>query len=95
MLSASLNKTFSFLLLITKMSENQNNVDKGATCSSGVKAFAHCVMGHRMYYAVCGIMHIKEALLLIGKSSQCGGSEFPMSLSEWSFTICLTQYNRK
>ena len=39
--------------------------------------------------------HIKEPLLLIGKSSPCGGSGFPLSLSEWSFTICLTPYNRK
>ena len=46
-------------------------------------------------YPVCGMMYIKEALLLIGKSSPCGGSWFPLSLSEWSFTICLTPYNRK
>ena len=42
---------------------------------------------------VCGIMHINEPLLLIGKSSPCGGSGFPLSLSEWSFTICQTPYN--
>ena len=48
-----------------------------------------------MYYPVCGMMHIKEPLLLIGKSSLCGGSGFPLSLSEWSFTICPTPYNRK
>ena len=41
------------------------------------------------------IVHIKEPLLLIGKSIPCGGSGFPLSLSEWSFTICLTLYNRK
>ena len=46
-------------------------------------------------YPVCGMMHIKEPLLLIGKSSLCGGSEFPFSLSEWSSTICVTPYNRK
>ena len=46
-----------------------------------------CIKGHGMYYPVCGIMHIKEPLLLIGKSSPCGGSGFPLSLSEWSFTI--------
>ena len=28
-------------------------------------------------------------------SSPCGGSGFPLSLSEWSFTICPTPYNRK
>ena len=37
----------------------------------------------------------KESLLLIGKSSPSGGSGFPLSLSEWSFTICLTPYNGK
>ena len=44
---------------------------------------------------VCGMMYIKELLLLIGKSSPCGSSLFPLSLSELSFTICLTPYNRK
>ena len=42
-----------------------------------------------------GMVHIKEPLLLIGKSSLYGGSGFPFSLSEWSLTICLTPYNRK
>ena len=41
-----------------------------------------------------GMMHIKEPLLLIDKSSPCCGSGFPFSLSEWSFTICPTPYNR-
>ena len=48
-----------------------------------------------MGYPVCGVAHIKEPLLLIGKSSPCGGSGFPLSLSEWSFTISPTPYNRK
>ena len=48
-----------------------------------------------MYYPVCGMMNIKEPLLLIGKSIPCGSSGFPLSLSEWSFTICLMPYNRK
>ena len=43
--------------------------------------------GCGMYYPVCGMVHIKEPLLLIGKSSPCGSSRFPLSLSEWSFTI--------
>ena len=55
-----------------------------------------CNKGRGMYYPVCGMMHIKEPLLLIGKSSPCGGnSGFPLSLSERSFTICLAPYNRK
>ena len=29
----------------------------------------------------------KKTLLLVGKSSPCGGSGFPLSLSEWSSTI--------
>ena len=51
--------------------------------------------GRGMCYPVCGMVHIKEPLLLIGKSSLCGGSGFPISLSEWSVTICPTPYNRK
>ena len=41
------------------------------------------------------LVHIKVPLLLIDKSSLCGGSGFPFSQSEWSLTICLTSYNRK
>ena len=52
-----------------------------------------CNKGRGMCYPVCGMVYIKEPLLLIGKSS--GGSGFPLSLSEWSFTIYLTPYNRK
>ena len=51
--------------------------------------------GRGMCYLVCGMVHIKEPLLLIDKSSLCGGSGFPFSLSEWSLTICLTPYNRR
>ena len=54
-----------------------------------------CNKGRSILYPVCGMMHIKEPLLLIGKSSPCGSSGFPLSLSEWSFTICLTPYNCK
>ena len=54
-----------------------------------------CNKGRGMYYPVCGMVHIKEPLLLIDKSSLCGGSGFPFSLSEWSLTICLTPYNRR
>ena len=45
-----------------------------------------CNKGCGMCYPVCGMVHIKEPLLLIGKSSLCGGSGFPFSLSEWSIT---------
>ena len=43
--------------------------------------------GCGMCYPVCGIVHIKEPLLLIGKSSPCGISGFPLLLSELSFTM--------
>ena len=46
-----------------------------------------CNKGCGMCYPVCGMVHIKEPLLLIGKSSLCGGSGFPFSLSEWSLTM--------
>ena len=54
-----------------------------------------CNKGSGMCYPVRGMVHIKEPLLLIDKSSLCGGSGFPFSLSEWSLTICLTPYNRR
>ena len=54
-----------------------------------------CNEGRGMCYPVCGMVHIKEPLLLIGKSSSCGGSRFPLSLSEWSFTMCPMPYNHK
>ena len=42
-----------------------------------------CNKGRGMCYPVCGMVHIKEPLLLIKKSSPCsGGSGFPLSLSE-------------
>ena len=40
-------------------------------------------------------MHIKEPLLLIGKSTPCDSSWFPFSLFEWSFTICLMPHIHK
>ena len=49
-----------------------------------------CNKGCGMCYPVCGMMHIKEPLLLIGKSSLCGGSRFPLLLSVWSFTIIMS-----
>ena len=58
-----------------------------------VKPVLHdwCNKGCGRCYPVCGMVHIKEPLLLIEKSSPCG-SGFVLSLSEWSFTI---HYNRK
>ena len=38
-----------------------------------------CNKGCGMCYPVCGMVHIKEPLLLIDKSSLCGGSGFPFS----------------
>ena len=35
-----------------------------------------CNKGCGMCYPVCGMVHIKEPLLLIDKSSLCGGSGF-------------------
>ena len=46
-----------------------------------------CNKGRGMCYPVCGMVHIKEPLLLIDKSSLCGSSWFHFSLSEWSLTI--------
>ena len=53
------------------------------------------IKGCGMFYPVCVMVHIKEPLLLIGKSSPCGGSRFPLSIFKWSYTICLMPYNHK
>ena len=52
-----------------------------------------CNKGRGVYYHVYGMMHMKEPLLQIGKSSPCGGSGFPLSLS--GPLPYLTPYNRK
>ena len=54
-----------------------------------------CNKGRGMCYPVCGMVHIKEPLLLIEKNSQCYGGRFSLALSERFFTICPTAYNRK
>ena len=51
-----------------------------------------CNKGHGMCFPVYEMMHIKESLLLIGKSSPCSWSGFPLSLSEWSFTIFVRRH---
>ena len=40
-----------------------------------------CNKGHGMCYPVCDVVHIKEPLLLTGKSSPCGSSRILLSLS--------------
>ena len=52
----------------------------------------HDWCGGGMCYPVSGMVHIKEPLLLMRKSSPCGSSGFPLLLCEWSFTICPTPY---
>ena len=57
--------------------------------------FYLCNKGRGMCYPVCGMMHIKEPMLLIRKSSPGCSSRLPLSLSVWSFTICPMPYNHK
>ena len=89
-----------FVLNITKM-----HVSIGGSILHAVNPLSYlsfqpvlhdwCNKGRGMCYPVCGMVHIKEPLLLIDKSSLCGGSGFPFSLSEWSLTICVIPYNCK
>ena len=108
-LSASLNKTFPSFLLLAKFMTGSKMTTVHTTCWSlelryldplsyfSFQPVLHdwCNKGRGMCYPVCGMVHIKESLLLIDKSSLCGGSGFPFSLSEGSLTICLTPYNRR
>ena len=49
-----------------------------------------------MCYPVCGMMLIKDAILLIKKNCPWSGSSgHPHSLCEWSFAICLMPNNHK
>ena len=61
-----------------------------------VRASAHGAMGRRIDPSLCGPIELflvptSAPRLLIGKSSLCGGSGFPLSLSEWSFTIIMSE----
>ena len=47
--------------------------------------------GHGMCYPVCGMVHIKEPLLLIGKSSTCGRSGFPLAICMVLYHITITK----
>ena len=50
--------------------------------------------GCGMCYPVCGMIHIKDSLLLIRKSRPwSGGNGFFVLLSRWSFTLSLMSYN--
>ena len=40
-----------------------------------------------MCYSVCGMVHIKEPFLLIGKSSPCGGSRFSLPYVQRNITV--------
>ena len=58
-----------------------SNLHGGPTEQSLLQPVLHdwCNKGRGMCYPVCGMVHIKETLLLIEKSSPCGGSGFPLS----------------
>ena len=51
--------------------------------------------GFSMCCPVRGMVHIKDPLLLIAKSSPCGSNRFSLSLSECAFTICPKSYIHK
>ena len=76
-------------MLVTKHLVKTRNAKQWTHARSfprGERDVAPCNKGRGMCYPVCGMVHIKEPLLLIGKSSPCGGSGFPLSLSEWSWS---------
>ena len=51
---------------------------------------------HRQDSTYHGLCYTSRGLFIaFGKSGPCGGSGFPLSLFEWSFTIFLTPYNHK
>ena len=53
-----------------------------------------CTKGCGVCYLVCGMVHIKDRLLIIEKSTSCNGDSVrPLLLSEGFSTIGLTLYN--
>ena len=58
-------------------------------------SFTQCpttgVTGHGMCYPVLGMVHIKEPFLLIGKSSSCDGSRFPLLLTVVLYHITINK----
>ena len=55
-----------------------------------------CNKGHGMCYRACGMIHIKDPLLLIGKSNPWTvGNSFPFLLIRWAVTIYWMLYNHK
>ena len=105
LMSGSLNQSFPSFLSCTEVERSLmvwwvvgsilHGVDPLSYFSFQPVLHDWCNKGRGMCYSVCGMVHIKEPLLLIDKSSLCGGSGFPFSLSEWSLTICLMPYNRR
>ena len=78
-------------VMVDQLSYNSAPANRSGQCSTaGVTKAEVCVI-----LPFCWMMHIKEQLLLIGKSSSCGGKRFSLSLFKWSSTIRLTPYNRK
>ena len=81
-----------------------SNSSMGPPCR--IDLMTHCTMSKRSYHGATSLsaMHqmpimplkyecvhlILDPLLLIRKSSPCGSSRFPLSLSEWSFTIYIS-----
>ena len=87
---------FKYIVLFTHMCKIMIYIHSHwISMSIHLFVYKTCTKGRGMCYPVCVMVHIKEPLLLIRKSSLCGGCGFPFSLSEWSLTICLTPYNRK
>ena len=85
-MNGSLNENSKYLFSCSLYSFT---ISRSSQCSTtGVTKAVVCII-------LSGLVHIKEPLLLIDKSSLCGNSGFPFSLSEWSLTICLTPYNRR
>ena len=46
-----------------------------------------CTKGSGMWYRVYGMVHVKEPLLLLGKSSPGGGSGFPLLSASLNYTF--------
>ena len=87
--------------------DGMRNSSMGPSC--GIDPMTHHTMSKHSYtelhaaitktvvwVILSGMVPTKEPLLLIGKNNSLVAVSFlSLSLSEWSFTICPTPYNRK
>ena len=85
-------KWYNIYFLCSRSSDQSPMVDLLSYFLSQPMLHNWCNKGFGMFYIVCGMVHLKDSLLLIRKSSPCGSSRFSLSLFQSSSTTCPAHY---